>query len=378
MIARLVFLAAIAPTLLNAQSLLERFDQLDRNRDGLVDAGELPRPELFQRFDRDGNGSIERSEISQPARPMREDDPRRMPEPPGLEVPPIPPHTSHTDIAYHEVEGVDPNLLSLDIYVPELLGESEAPVLVMIHGGGWRKGDKASPTIIGHKRSHFLAKGYLFVSINYRLSPDGEGPSQEGVKHPTHAEDCARALGWIHDHIAGYGGDPGQIHLMGHSAGGHLAAIVGTNERLLGVVDKELSILRSNTILDTAAINVPGLLEASGGRGMTALYHNAFGTDPETHLDASPFHHVESGKGIPPTILFYSNDRMMLDVFAPAFASKMREAGIASRAINTHILDHGQINAHVGMIGDPMTPLIDRLHAGEDAATFPTEIYASK
>ena len=209
----------------------------------------------------------------------------------GQRLPVEPPHKKHLDIRYAEIEGVDPNLLSLDLYVPTGSGSTRAcPILVMIHGGGWRRGDKAGPSIIGAKMRHFVGSGYIYASINYRLSP--QTPQEGGIRHPVHAQDSAKALAWIHDHIAEYGGDPDQLHLMGHSAGGHLAAILGTNGRFLKAEGKDLSILKSNVLLDPAAIDIPGYLESVNERGMTLLYRLLSGATRRT--GATPHRRITS------------------------------------------------------------------------------------
>lgn len=354
---------------IEAQSLEERFARLDRDGDGRVTAAELNQPEIFERFDRNDDGVIEVGELRDNARPAN----RRSAGTAGLVMPEEPAHAAFLDLAYDRIEGVDPNLLSLDIYAPEgaVRGEGRR-VVIMIHGGGWRGGDKANPAIVGAKMRHFVAAGGVYVSLNYRLS--AADPEVNELIHPVHVRDCAKALAWIHDHIADYGGDPDQLHLMGHSAGGHLAGLVATNQRFLKAEGKDLSILKSNVLLDPAAIDVPGYLEAVAGGGMTRLYHLAFGQDPDNHRDASPQDHVSAGKGIPPTLIFYAGDRMALDRFAPAFAASMNAAGVPAQAVDTVTLDHGQINSHIGMIDEPMTVLITRLHAGEDASTFPSTL----
>jgi acetyl esterase/lipase len=104
----------------------------------------------------------------------------------------------------------------LDIYRPAG-GCADAPVLLQIHGGGWVLGDKreqALPLI------YFLvARGWVVVAANYRLSPK--------ARFPTHLLDCKRALAWTRNRIAEHGGDPSFIAVTGGSAGGHLAALVG-------------------------------------------------------------------------------------------------------------------------------------------------------
>jgi acetyl esterase/lipase len=355
--------------------MVERFDRIDRNRDGEVtreEAASVPWfDQLLRQFDRNSNGTLERNEIAGTG--LR----RRTGGTGDLQMPEDPAHTKHLDIRYAEIEGVDPNLLSLDLYVPKADSNvTKRPVLIMIHGGGWRRGDKANPSIVGAKMRHFVGRGYIYASINYRLSP--ETPNEDGIQHPIHVQDCAKAIAWIHDHVAEYGGDPNQLHLMGHSAGGHLAGIVGTNERFLEAEGKDLAILKSNVLLDPAALDIPRYVKLVQGDAMTPLYEIAFGTDDANWRDASPQLHVSPGKGIPPTLIFYAGDRMNLDVLAPAFADALTKAGSPSRAVDTVTLDHGQINSYIGMIDEPMTALIMRLHAGEDASEFPDRIAAEK
>jgi len=357
--------------LAQSPSLADRFDRFDRNRDGKVTREELPQEAIFKRLDRNGDGVIERSEVggTTPATPNRP----RSAGTGDLVMPAEPPHKKHLNLRYDEIAGVDANLLSLDLYVPDDKQTSaKRPVMIMIHGGGWRNGDKASPPIVGAKMRHFVGRGYVYASINYRLSSNTTEPN--GIQHPTHAMDCAKAIAWIHDHVAEYGGDPARMHLMGHSAGGHLSAILGTNERFLKQHGKDLSILKSNVLLDPAAIDIPRYVELENGRGMAALYELAFGNDATNRRDASPQQHIAAGKHIPPTLLFYAGDRMKLDVLAPAFVEALTKAGSPSAAVDTVTLDHGQINSHIGMVDEPMTALIMRLHAGEDASRFPAKI----
>ena len=108
----------------------------------------------------------------------------------------------------------------LDIYAPD---EAEnLPVVFWIHGGGWQTGDKTSVQI---KPRVFTERGFVFVSTNYRLLPHVE----MGVL----IRDVAKSLGWVHKNIAGYGGDPRRIFVMGHSAGAQLAALLCIDDRYL-------------------------------------------------------------------------------------------------------------------------------------------------
>src|SRR4051812_42710072 len=108
----------------------------------------------------------------------------------------------------------------LDVYSPR--GAKNLPVVFWIHGGGWQTGDKKDVQL---KPQAFTEKGFVFVSTNYRLLP--------GVDMGTIVRDVAKSLGWVHKHIAEYGGDPNRLLVMGHSAGAQLAALLCTDDRYL-------------------------------------------------------------------------------------------------------------------------------------------------
>lgn len=107
--------------------------------------------------------------------------------------------------------------LRLDLYLPED-AEGRLPVLVWIHGGGWSGGDKAQ--IEPGWGEIWAAKGYAAVSINYRLTPGHPWPAQ--------IHDCKAAIRFLRAHAAEYGLDEERIGVWGSSAGGHLAAMLGT------------------------------------------------------------------------------------------------------------------------------------------------------
>ena len=107
----------------------------------------------------------------------------------------------HRDLPYSEPKD---RRRTLDVYAPALGGGH--PVVVWVHGGGWRRGDKAA---VQDKPQAFVAKGFLFVSVNYRLVPD--------VTVREMAGDVARAVRWVHGHAAEYGGDPKTIFVAGLS-----------------------------------------------------------------------------------------------------------------------------------------------------------------
>ena len=103
----------------------------------------------------------------------------------------------------------------LDIYMPDDESHPPAPVLLFLHGGYWVIGHK---DLMGFMAPALTPAPALLVSVGYRLAP--------GAKYPQQVDDCRSALSWVYQNIARYGGDPGRIYVGGHSAGGHLAAIL--------------------------------------------------------------------------------------------------------------------------------------------------------
>ena len=104
----------------------------------------------------------------------------------------------------------------LDIYLPNNYQAMEkVPVIVWIHGGGWQNGNKQGVPV-----QLFLNQGYACVSINYRLSQHAVFPAQ--------IEDCKAVIRWLRANAKQYHLDPDRIGVWGASAGGHLAALLGT------------------------------------------------------------------------------------------------------------------------------------------------------
>ncbi len=138
-----------------------------------------------------------------------------------------------SDVSYDSSAPEDP-LRTLDVYsLPS--SAAAVPVVIWVHGGGWFTGDKANN--MARKVELFNGEGYLLVSLNYRLSPEPKAsPAPDRVRFPTHPEDVARAVAWVHENAAAYGGDPERIALLGHSAGAHLCRLGGHGSRLSGAV----------------------------------------------------------------------------------------------------------------------------------------------
>jgi arylformamidase len=115
-----------------------------------------------------------------------------------------------TDIPYR----ADDYWQKLDIFMPDNAGAALLPVFCFFHGGGWYTGHKEWVSFMAPS---ILAAPAIFVTPSYRHAPAAQFPAQ--------LDDCADAIAWIYHNVARYGGDPGRIHLGGHSAGAHLAAL---------------------------------------------------------------------------------------------------------------------------------------------------------
>jgi acetyl esterase/lipase len=191
------------------------------------------------------------------------------------------------NVAYYEGEDADPVRHRLDLYLPQ--GRKDFPVVFFIHGGAWLHGDKNHWGIYAGLGRCFARHGIGMVSTNYRLSPK--------VKHPEHIKDVARAFAWTHKNIARYGGRPDEIFVAGHSAGGHLAALLATDASYLKAHGLGLADIRG-TIPVSGLYTIPDV----------ALLHKVFGKDPAVRRAASPLTHVCAAS--PPFLIIYADSEL--------------------------------------------------------------------
>lgn len=156
----------------------------------------------------------------------------------------------------------------LDVYSPP--GARNAPILIMVHGGAWMIGDKANTSSVENKLKHWLTRGWIVVSVNYRMLPEAMAYEQ--------AKDVAEAVQWAQGYAEDWGGDPKKIILMGHSAGAHLAALVSSRPEMVGRP------WAGTVVLDSAAMQLSATMAGQHPR----FYEQAFGTDPDYWAKASP------------------------------------------------------------------------------------------
>jgi len=240
---------------------------------------------------------------------------------------------------------------ALDLYAPaDAASDGKLPVVVMVHGGAWMIGDKATRDITRNKVPFFNAHGWIFVSVNYRLVPD--------VTYREQAADVAAGLIWLRDHVAEYGGDPERIFGMGHSAGAHLIALVATDHDYLQDAGADASLLKGVVLLDGAGYNLPQRMANDPNAMMAGIYDRAFGTDPADLADASPQLHVKAGKALPPFMVTYV-DRPEAPEASKALTEAIRASGNRAELLQAPAgYKHETINAELGAAGDPVGPAV--------------------
>ncbi|AMO73479.1 alpha/beta hydrolase [Sphingorhabdus sp. M41] len=250
-----------------------------------------------------------------------------------------------TEYAY----GPDP-LQRLVFYPAKVKGE-HSPLIIFVHGGGWKRGDLSNATG-RYKPKHYPENGYAFATINYRLVPDATVEQA--------AADVAKSIEYLVGRAAVLGFDPRRVVLMGHSAGAHLAALVGTDPQYLRAVGLEPSGLAGVIPLDGAAYDVP-LQMVDGNRFMQKTYSQAFGTDPARQWALSPTAHAAAPNAR--SFLILHIERADGTRQSKALAEQLRAAGTAVQ-INAvegkGLKGHAEINRSLGNPDYPATAIVDK------------------
>lgn len=235
----------------------------------------------------------------------------------------------------------------LDLMVPA--GAANAPLLFFVHGGGWSIGDKRPGA--GNKASWAAGKGWAFASANYRLVPQSTVEQQ--------AADLANALAFLRANAARKGLDPDRIVLMGHSAGAHLAALLGTDPQYLAAAGVPLSAIRGIVLLDGAGYDVPS--QANSDRNLVRpMYEAAFSSDPRRQAALSPTRHAAAPNAARWLILPVAH-RADSRAQSEALASALRAAGSDARVIPIAGETHSSLNRGLGEPGDAATGAIEQL-----------------
>ena len=230
------------------------------------------------------------------------------------------------DVAY----GDDPRQ-RFDVYLPAR--PQNAPILLFVHGGGWANGNKDNHGVVENKAAYWLPKGYILVSTNYRLRPDTAPLDQ--------ARDVARALAAVQQRAPGWNGDASRVLLMGHSAGAHLAALVGASSTLWR--EAGATAPRAVVSLDSGALDVPLTMKKPP---LPRIYDTAFGRNPADWIAASPYHQLT--RDAVPMLFVCSSRRRDACPQGRAMAEKAETLGV-TMAVLPQDLSHAEVNRELGL-----------------------------
>ncbi|MET0363057.1 MAG: alpha/beta hydrolase [Sphingobium sp.] len=251
-----------------------------------------------------------------------------------------------TEISY----GTDP-AQTLRYWKPAPLGAAtKPPLVVFVHGGGWRMGSKENAT--GKtKVDHLTGEGYALASLDYRLVPAATVEQQ--------AQDVAAGVAYLVKNAVRLGFDPSRVVLMGHSAGAHLVALVGTDPRWLTEAGLSLGDVRGVVALDGAAYDVPAQM-SDGPQVMQKIYTQAFGSDPARQKALSPT--LQAAAPNVPAFLLLHVQREDGTRQTEALATALKQAGasvtvqgFAGQGLKAHM----EINRRLGDPAYPATGVVD-------------------
>lgn len=234
------------------------------------------------------------------------------------------------DIIYGKADGVE---LKLDIYFPKET-KGKLPVTVYVHGGGWQNGDKsfgAGAIAIGD----LVKRGYLVVSINYRLAP--------AHKFPAQIEDVKCAIRFLRAHARDYNLDPKRVGVWGSSAGGHLVALLGTSDKKAGLEGKGGWADESSRVQAVVDMFGPADLTVEFAGGNQRVGQTVFGattSKDEIMKRASPVTYIS--KDDPPFLILHGeNDRLVPLSQSEVLHERLKAAGVSSKLVVVKNAGHG-------------------------------------
>ena len=240
-----------------------------------------------------------------------------------------------TDVPYKtngQLTAYEQERCKLDVYLPAAApGTNRFPTLVWFYGGSLTGGDKAGPKPLALS----LARAGMAVVVpDYRLSPR--------AKYPAYVEDAAAAFAWTHEHIASLGGNPAQVFIAGHSAGGYLVLMIGLDAHYLHAHGLDLSA-------------IAGIIPVSG-QVMTHYTVRAERGLPQTRITAdtaAPVYFCR--KETPPMLVLYADhDMPAREEENQYFVAVMHWAGnerVTGKLIPDR--DHGSIASRMVEEADP-------------------------
>jgi len=224
---------------------------------------------------------------------------------------------SFFDLVYNSIDTRD---LHLDAYYKN--GKKPKPAVVLIHGGGWKSGNKSQMRIIAQE---IASKGYSCFTIEYRLSPEAQFPAA--------IFDVKNAIKYIKSNAKLFNVNPDKVAVLGCSSGGQMAALIGTTNNNLEF--ESASVLNENASVQ-AIINIDGILafkhpESEEGKVASLWLGGSFDEKPEIWKQASALNHVSAST---PPILFINSDMTRFHAGRTDMISKLNSYTIYNEVKN--------------------------------------------
>lgn len=229
----------------------------------------------------------------------------------------------YLDLAY----GKDPKQ-RLDIYVPASRTKN-APVLIYLHGGGFKEGDRAH---YGYIAEPYAKQGIITVVPSYRLTP-------AGFHYPAQADDARAVVLWLHKNIGKYGGNPNVIFLTGHSAGAILTADIGVDRSWL----KEKGI---------APGIIKGIVPISGHYDIAPGERPDYAPTRELEVRASALRHIKDPAPI--AIVVYGSQEVQRRASSEALANALKAKGVEANVLALQGEDHKDTALSMGTAGSAL------------------------
>jgi len=216
------------------------------------------------------------------------------------------------------------NQRSLDVYAPKQ--STFSPVLIFIHGGNWIHGNKSIYKFLGKRMAK---KGIVTVVMDYRKG--------QTVNYEMMTTDAANAIKWTFNSIETYGGDKNKLFVSGHSAGGHLAALVASDTGYFKTAAIK-NPLKGVIVIDAFGLDMHSYLKTSNEPG-DSIYFPTFSHSEETWKKASPISHLNSNT--PSFLLFmgthtYPGIKKDYAIFYPALKKVQPNASLILQKRKNH------------------------------------------
>jgi acetyl esterase/lipase len=209
----------------------------------------------------------------------------------------------------------------LDVYRPKD-AKAGAPVVVFFYGGNWVGGERADYAFVGRA---LASRGIVTVIADYRLYPE--------VSYPDFLKDAAQAVAWARQSAARYGGDPGRLYVMGHSAGAYNAAMVALDARWLAEQGLSQADLR-------------GWIGLAGPYDFQPVFHF-----PDTPRASQPVHHVTAAS--PPALLIAAREDKLVE---PGRNTGHLAAGLRAHKVPVQEIYYDKVS-HTTLVATIAAPL---------------------